>query len=214
MNLARWFGRERASPARWLVLDVESSGLDPTRDRLLAIAAVAVRPAPERLLVDPGDSFEIVLRQADSGAGAPDKANILVHGIGVGAQRGGVEPAEALAAFCAFAGAAPLVGFHAAFDRALIERALKAVRAPRLPNPWLDLADLAPVLRPDTKAHALDDWLAVYGLTVGTRHQAASDALATAELLQCLWPALRAQGAGGRFDAVAKLAAARRWVAS
>lgn len=199
-----------AAPARWAVLDVESSGLDPTRDRLLAIAAVAVRPAGERLLIDAGDSFEVVLRQP-AAAGAPDKANILVHGIGVAAQRGGVEPAEALAAFRAWAGDAPLVGFHAAFDRALIERALKAVQAPQLPNRWLDLADLAPVLRPGVAARALDDWLALYGLAVGTRHQAASDAWATAELLQRLWPALRAQGVAD-FAGAARLAAARRWV--
>jgi DNA polymerase-3 subunit epsilon len=40
---------------------------------------------------------------------APDKANILLHGIGVGAQRAGMPPAEALAAFARYA--------HGATDR-------------------------------------------------------------------------------------------------
>ena len=204
-----WFGRRGGDASRWLVLDVESSGLDPTRDRLLAIAAVAVQADGARLVVRPGDSFEVVLRQPDV---APDKANILVHGIGVAAQRAVVEPAAALQAFLEFAGDAPLVAFHAAFDRALIERALRAVLGRKLPNAWLDLADLAPVLRPDLKAKALDEWLAAYGLTVAVRHQAAADTLATAELFQKLWPLARAQGADARFASVAKIAAARRWM--
>lgn len=206
-----WFGRRGGDASRWLVLDVESSGLDPTRDRLLAIAAVAVQADGARLVVRPGDSFEVVLRQPDV---APDKANILVHGIGVAAQRAGVEPAAALQAFVDFAGDAPLVAFHAAFDRALIERALRAVLGRKLPNAWLDLADLAPVLRPDLKAKALDEWLAAYGLTVAVRHQAAADTLATAELFQKLWPLARAQGADARFASVSKIAAARRWMPS
>ncbi len=204
-----WLARRGAAPSRWLVLDVESSGLDPTRDRLLAIAAVAVQADGARLVVRPGDSFEVVLRQPDV---MPDKANILVHGIGVAAQRAGVEPALALQAFLDFAAGAPLVAFHAAFDRALIERAIRGVLGRRLPNAWLDLADLAPVLRPGVKAKALDDWLAVYGLTVAVRHQAAADTLATAELFQRLWPLARAQGADARFASVARIAAARRWM--
>lgn len=204
-----WFGRRGVEASRWLVLDVESSGLDPTRDRLLAIAAIAVQQAGTQLVVRPGDSFEVVLRQPEL---APDKANILVHGIGVGAQRAGVDPAQALQSFVDFAGDAPLVAFHAAFDRALIERAMRGVLGRKLPNAWLDLADLAPVLRPEVKAKALDEWLAVYGLTVAVRHQAAADTLATAELFQKLWPLARAQGADGRFASVAKIAAARRWM--
>lgn len=208
MTFARWF-RRAPEPARWLVLDVESSGLDPARDRLLAIAAVAVRREGPRLLVDLDDSFEIVLRQAEA---APDKANILIHGIGVASQRAGVPPAQALEAFAAFAGMAPLIGFHSAFDQALIDRATRSVLGRRLPNAWLDLADLAPVLCPGVRAKALDDWLAAFSITCLARHQAAADALATAELLQRLWPLAVAQGAGSRFAALARLAAARRWL--
>ncbi len=208
MTPARWF-RRTPEPARWLVLDVESSGLDPARDRLLAIAAVAVRREGPRLLVDLDDSFEIVLRQAET---APDKANILIHGIGVATQRAGVPPAQALAAFATFAGAAPLIGFHSAFDRVLIDRATRAVLGQRLRNAWLDLADLAPVLCPGARARALDDWLAAFSITCLARHHAAADALATAELLQRLWTLAVAQGAGASFAALARLAAARRWL--
>ena len=75
-----------ADPERWLVLDVESSGLDASTDRLLALAAVAVWHDGQHVWIDLADSFDAVLQQpADTGP--PDKSNILVHGIGVGVHR-------------------------------------------------------------------------------------------------------------------------------
>lgn len=203
--------RRPTDEARWVVLDVESSGLDPRRDRLLAIAAIAVRMSGARPQIDLGDSFEVVLRQAEARA-APDKANILLHGIGVGAQRAGIEPAQALRDFAAFAGDSPLVGFHAAFDRALIERACRLARAPVPRNRWLDLEPLAAVLQPEVKARALDEWMTHFGITCAVRHQAAADTLATAELMLKLWPVLLAQLPRPRFASVASLAEQRRWL--
>ncbi|MFO1325870.1 MAG: 3'-5' exonuclease [Rubrivivax sp.] len=208
-----WHRRPAAGPGRWVVLDVESSGLDPQHDRLLAIAALGVRVVEGRLLVAPGDSFEVVLRQRDADATVPDRANILVHGIGVDAQRTGVEPAQALGAFQAFTAGAPLVAFHAGFDRILLTRALRDVLRRRLDATWLDLAELAPALLPQVNAHALDDWLALFGIRVAVRHQAAADTWATAELLQRLWPLALAQGCDAGFGALARLAASRRWLA-
>jgi DNA polymerase-3 subunit epsilon len=202
--------RAAAGPeARWVVLDVESSGLDPARDRLLAIAAVGLRPVGERLEIDLADSFEVVLKSG--GGSTVDKANILVHGIGVGQQRSGVAPARALEAFEQWVASAPLAGFHVGFDRALIERAAREAlgRAPALR--WLDLEPLAAVTHPQVRARALDDWMGHFGIPCARRHEAAADTLATAELLLRLWPRVRAEGAT-TFDAVARLAASRRWV--
>ena len=218
MSWPGWLRRGAASedPAggdRWLVLDVESSGLDPYRDALLSIAALALRQDGPRLRIVLGDSFEVTLQRSVE---VVDKANVLVHGIGVGAQRAGTTPDEALRAFAAFAGNAPLIGFHSAFDRSLVERAQRTAQLPLLRNPWLDLAELAPVLHPAASGEkartALDDWLAHFGICCVARHQAAADALATAELLMRLWPAARRQGAARGFRTLAGLAAARRWL--
>ena len=208
-----WFTR-RAAPAaddgRWVVLDVESSGLDPKRDRLLAIAAIAMRRegegAPGVVLAD---SFEVVLRQPEV---AVDKANILVHGIGVGAQRQGVEPAQALEAFQRWAGPAPLFGFHVAFDEALIQRAMRATLGRSLSNAWIDLADVAQVVRPDVPGRSLDEWMEALGIRCAVRHQAAADTLATAELLLRLWPQVVAQKQGEDWRALARIASQRRWL--
>lgn len=219
-SLRRWMGAAPADGGRWVVLDAESSGLNPERDRLLSIAAVAVQvdvcadvqAQGGGLRIVPADSFEIVLQQPVPEV-VPDKSNILVHGLGVGAQRAGVAPAVALQAFSAWAGSAPLIGYHVAFDRQLLERAERAhgLRSPR--RRWLDLAELAPVLRRGVPGKALDDWLAAFGIHCLARHDAAADALATAELLLCLWPLARQQhGTPPDFAALQRLAAARRWL--
>ena len=204
-------GRGDSNAARWVVLDVESSGLDPPHDRLLAIAAVAVRIDGGHASIDLGDSFEVVLRQAQSKA-APDRQNILLHGIGVGAQQHGVDARAALLAFAGFVASSPLIAFHAAFDRALIERACRAQGLAAPGNGWLDLEPLAAVLLPQVKARSLDEWMQALDIRCAVRHQAAADMLATAELLLKLWPALLGELPRPAFKAVAALAAQRRWL--
>jgi len=164
----------RLDAIRWVVVDVETSGLDPERDALISIGAVAVRH--RRVVVD--DSFEAVLRQDRASA----RHNILIHGIGEQAQRDGRDPREVCTAFLDWAGTATRVGFHASFDRAFLARASKAWLGFVPADDWLDLARLAPALNPGVRARALDDWLAHFGLGFGVRHHASADAFATAML--------------------------------
>jgi DNA polymerase III subunit epsilon len=212
--LRRFAARRVRAPAdatRWVVIDVEASGLDVASDRLLAIAAIGVHVADDHAEIMLADSFEVVLRQPEDAA-PHDKPNILLHGIGIGVQRNGVEPAQALHAFRRFVSHAPLLGFHVGFDRALIERACARLEQPEPSNRWLDLEPLTAALHSQVKAHALDDWLAHFHIRCLRRHNAAADALATAELLLHLWPRLRAERATG-IDAALALAARRRWLA-
>jgi len=89
-RLRRLFGATAAAaPQRCAVLDVEASGPDAKHCWLIAIAAVAMQLNGWQARIALGDSFEIVLRQPEV---KPDRAKILLHGIGVGAQRHGVEP--------------------------------------------------------------------------------------------------------------------------
>ena len=213
MRWRDWWRRPGAvDERRWVVLDVEASGLDAARDRLLAIAAVALHRGDDGVpRIDVGDSFEVVLRQPEV---AVDKANILVHGIGVGAQRDGVEAVGALEAFEAWVGASPLIAFHAAFDATLIQRAMQDRLGRKLANPWLDLEPVAAVARPEVAARSLDEWMAALGIRCAQRHQAAADTFATAELLQALWPHIVRQRAGSGFAALQRLAAQRRWLSA
>lgn len=201
-----WWRKRRAANenARWVVLDVETSGMDVARDRLLSVGAVAISSGGQ---IRPADSIEIVYRQAS----ASSRANVLVHGIGVGAQMSGVDPREATMRFLDYAGTSPIVAFHAPFDRGFLIRAAKAFVDQPFDNPWLDLAELAPVVDPKVRLKSLDEWLGRYGIAVSARHSAAADAYATALLAARLLPAARAQGAAD-FSALQALAAQARWM--
>ncbi len=181
--------------ARFVVVDVETSGLDPRRDRLLAIGAVPV----EARRLRPREGYEAFVR-----VDAPStRENILIHGISPDVQTGGTEPDEALMGFLELAGRDVLVAFHADFDRAVLGRAAREHLGVRLPNDFLDLARLAPVLVPEARLPqaALDDWLAFFGLRAAQRHHATHDALATGELLLILLARAAARG----FETLAQL---------
>ena len=210
--LQRLFGGAPARVAdaqRWVVVDVETSGLDLRNDRLLALAAVALRldgQATPR--IELADSFEAVLRQVGA---ATDKDNILLHGIGVAEQRAGAPPGDVLAAFEQWLGRAPLIAFHARFDETMIGRAMKRALGRGLANPWLDLEPVAATLVPGMDNRALDDWLDHFDIECHPRHQAAADTLATAELLLRLWPAMRSHRCTD-FASLVRLVEDRRWL--
>jgi DNA polymerase-3 subunit epsilon len=210
--LTRWFGAPKAASAdttRWVVLDVETTGLDMRHDHLLAVAAIALRFGADGVpRIELADSFEAVLQHQSA---STDKDNILLHGIGVGAQRAGAPPQEVLQAFEQWVGGSPLIAFHAAFDQTMIGRAIQQACGRRLANPWLDLAPVATGLYPQVGGRALDDWLAHFGIECAVRHQAAADTLATAELLLRLWPAARAKGCDS-FEGLVALARHQRWL--
>ena len=195
-----------ADRQRLVVVDVETSGLDPLHDRLLAIGAVGVNQGVIRL----EDSFEIVLRQEVSS----NHENILVHGIDGTTQRSGHEHPEALARFLAFAGKAPLVGFHSDFDRIAINRAMRPALGIVPANAWIDLAAAAPLLFPAhaRNARALDDWTRIFGIENPARHSALADALATAQLLQVVL-AQAAESGGHRLCDLVAASTEQRWLA-
>jgi DNA polymerase-3 subunit epsilon len=190
--------RTTLAEARFIVVDVETSGLDPRQDRLLSIGAVTV----DSLRLDTGASYETILRRDERS----ERENILIHGIGPQAQAAGEEPEEVLMQFLEFAGKATLVAFHAAFDRSMLDRDLRETLGVRLSNAWIDLAPLAPALVPEARLPraGLDEWLAYFSLRAHARHRAVDDAMATGELFLIL---LKRALAGG-LDTVGSLMAA------
>jgi DNA polymerase-3 subunit epsilon len=177
---------------RFVVVDVETTGLNPERDALLSIGAVTVK----NLKIDCGKNFYCVV--AHRYALPPDKQTLLVHGLSPTAQAQGQDPAQALISFLEYIGKDPLVAFHAGFDAAMVTHTLRETLAAALPNPWLDLAFLGPAVVPVRRLSqaGLDEWLAYFRLGILNRHHALSDAFATAELFLALLQRARAQGLG------------------
>jgi DNA polymerase-3 subunit epsilon len=172
---------------RWVVLDLETSGLNMNRDEVLSIGAVVIEDGA----IDLGQQFERTLLRPDHKL----NPSVLIHGLGPSAIAAGSEPVEALLDFMAFVGESPLLAFHAPFDQHMIGRALKESLGYRLAHPFMDVAEIAPLLCPKAclRQAGLDDWTRFFGLQAEERHHASADALVTAELALILFSHARRQ---------------------
>jgi DNA polymerase III subunit epsilon len=190
-----------SSVERWVVVDLETSGLNPKQDDILSIAALAVQVdwTRRRMSLRYEDSFECLVRPENrtlaksSKLDAQQKSNILLHGIGIGARETATPLRTALENFRTYANTSPLLAFHASFDQQFLRTA--HVRQGLLPltHAWLDIKGLCRVMYPRHKAHTLDEWMAVLDIQCIARHRAAADALAECEVLMRLWPQLSRQ---------------------
>jgi DNA polymerase-3 subunit epsilon len=172
---------------RWVVVDLETSGLNLNRDQVLSIGAVVIEDGA----VDFSQLFERTLQRAETKL----SPSVLIHGLGPSAIAAGSDPVDALLDFMDFVGDSPLLAFHAPFDQHMLCRALKDSLGYRLTHPFLDVADIAPLLCPEAhiREAGLDDWINHFNLHVGERHHASADALATAELMLILFSRARQQ---------------------
>ena len=190
---------------RYVVVDVETSGLDMKKDRLISIGAVALAEGK----MDFSDAFQVVVRQDRIST----HENILIHGIGGSAQSEGMDPAEALLLFLRYIGKSPLVAYHAFFDQSMIDKALLEYLGIKLEQSWIDLAWVLPdffQFRADARV-PLDDWLQLFEIENILRHNAVSDAYATAKLMQVAIAAGYKKGADSPASFL-KIEKARRWM--
>ncbi|MNP07022.1 DNA polymerase III PolC-type [compost metagenome] len=172
---------------RWVVLDLETSGLNTQRDQVLSIGAVVIEDGA----IDFSQQFERTLYQRDHKL----TSSVLIHGLGPSAIAAGCDPAEALLDLMTFIGNSPVLAFHAPFDQRMLSRALKDHLGYRLQHPFFDVAELAPLLNPQItlREAGLDDWTACFGLEAIERHNASADAMVTAELALILFSQARRQ---------------------
>ena len=172
---------------RWVVLDLETTGLNLNKDRVLSIGAVVIEDGA----IDFGQQFERTLQCRELKL----SPSVLIHGLGPNAIAAGSEPAEALLELLEFIGDSPVLAFHAPFDQHMLGRALREHLGHRLQQVFLDVADIAPLLCPQAQIReaGLDEWIEWFKLEVFERHNASADALATAELALILFSRARQQ---------------------
>jgi DNA polymerase-3 subunit epsilon len=169
---------------RFVVLDLETTGLNIHKDQLIAIGAVVI----ENNEIQLSQSFERTifrtLKNIDN--------TVLIHGISPEDVAKGEPPEQALLDFMDYAGESIFLAYHAPFDQAILSRSLKRDLGFALKHRFFDVADIAPALLPTSelgrsmKNVGLDDWVNHFGLNVSNRHNASADALATAEIMLIL----------------------------
>lgn len=161
--------------ARFVVLDLETTGPRMLEDHIISIGAVAVTERTVRH----DDAFEALLRQDRSSA----VDNILVHQIGGQQQLAGMDPVESLVACLEFVAHSWVVAFRADFDATVLGREVRERLGLRAWPRFIDLAAVLPALFPATGNDTLDEWVAHFGLSPIGRHRAIADAYASAQLL-------------------------------
>lgn len=169
-------GDQLLSECRLIVLDLETTGLHPSNDEVIAVGAVAINGGA----IDLSDQFDLILRRPELDI----TQTVLIHGIGPEALTQGHETEDALLFLLEWMNGDPVLAYHSAFDQKFLEKTLKAELGYTQNHTWMDVADVLPAFFPDAKTggKGLDHWADFFGLEVSARHHAASDALATAEL--------------------------------
>lgn len=166
----------------FLAVDLETTGLDPARDRIVAVGFVAI----EQGRIPLASARRLLVRLDDEGVAQ----SAAVHGItDSAAARLGVPEPEALDLVLRALAGRVLVAHHAPFDRAFLSAACRRHHGAPLVVPTVDTLALEARRwhrREDLPAEGalrLHACRARYGLPPTTPHDALADALATAELL-------------------------------
>jgi DNA polymerase-3 subunit epsilon len=169
---------------RFVVLDTETTGLDPRRDKLITIGAVAVSGGEIRL----DDTFEVMLRLAYN------NSSVTVHGITRDEALTGMEEKEAVAQFVEYLRDSVIVGHHIGHDIEALNCACERHFQTRLTNLSLDTMDLTLYLNDDgafagrtmPQGFSLDGLCDLFGIAPHDRHTAGGDAFLTAQIFQRL----------------------------
>ena len=180
--------RAPLASTRWVVVDTETTGLNPRIDTLLSIGACQINGTK----LDVASSYYTLIKPPQ----VSSVANVLIHGIGHAEQMEGADYTSALSGYLEFCRRDVVVAYHAQFDEAMLRIAMQHHMGLRFRPVWLDVAKLADVLFPKQgrQFRMLDEWLAHFGVVHPARHNALADALCTAELLLVLLAVAEEQG--------------------
>lgn len=165
-----------------VVLDTETTGLNPPNCSLLEIAAIRMRGS------ETVDTFQTFV---NPGRAIPPEITELT-GITQADIVGAPTPREAVAAFAKFAGDCNLVAHNASFDQQFI---MRQASPGDLPGQWIDTLSLSQIVLPRLKSHRLLDLAAAFGLSTPT-HRAMDDTIALGALWRILLAGIQAMTPG------------------
>jgi DNA polymerase-3 subunit epsilon len=169
---------------RFVVLDSETTGLNPLKDRIVTIGAIAV--VDQEILIE--DSFEALLRVEYN------SSSVTIHGVTREESLAGMDEPQALQQFLKYLGDGVIVGHHIGHDVATFNAGYERHFGFRLENPSLDTMDLTLHLERDgafagqetIRQFSLDALCTMFDIIPHDRHTAPGDAFITALVFQRL----------------------------
>ena len=170
-----------------VVIDTETTGLDPRKARVIELAGV--RLSGGKLAGD--GAFRQLLRP---GAEKIPAETTRIHGIDDAMVAQSPPFADAWPDFHRFLGQAMVIGHTVGFDLAVLKRECDLAGLPWLRPRTLDTRLLAQIAAPELAGYTLENLAAWLGVVVADRHSALGDAATTARVFLALVPKLRDHG--------------------
>ncbi len=180
---------DRELSGRFVVFDVETTGLNPAVAKLTEIGAVLLEDGMVR------DKFQTFV---NPGIPIPTKITNLT-GITNSMVKGAPSPIEAVRKFAEFAEGACLVAHNAPFDMSFIRAAGKKEEI-IFDQPVLDTVPLARQVWDNLKNHKLNTIAKYFKINMGNHHRADDDANTTAIILKYAFVELKKRNAKTLMD--------------
>ncbi len=117
-----------------VVLDTETTGMDPRKDEILSIGAVKVRQ--NRILLS--DAFEAWLKPE----GKISEESIKIHGIRRIDIEHGEAPERVIPRLMDYIGNRPIVGYYIRFDQRMLSAYTRQLLGVDLPNELIELSEM------------------------------------------------------------------------
>lgn len=153
-----------------VVLDVETTGLDYTKERIIEFAAVklvnGVIKEKYETLINPEQHIR--------------KSSIAVHGITQDMVADAPKEAEIMPEIFDFIGDYPIVAHNAIFDYSFLNESSKRLYNKEITNSRIDSQFLFKEVYPDIESHGLENLMLKFGVEFDTRHRAMADTIGLA----------------------------------
>jgi CBS domain-containing protein len=169
-----------------VVIDTETTGLDPRKARVIELAGVRLSGGKLG-----GGAFRQLLRPG--GESIPAETT-RIHGIDDAMVAQSPPFADVWPDFHRFLGQAMVIGHTVGFDLAVLKRECDLAGLPWRRPRTLDTRLLAQIAAPELAGYALEELAAWLGVVAADRHSALGDATTTARVFLALLPKLRDHG--------------------
>ncbi|WP_278675075.1 3'-5' exonuclease [Acidaminococcus fermentans] len=167
-----------AFPDTYVVVDLETTGLNPERDQIIEI---------ELTMGQPGRTFSTLLQPRTALEGQYVSPFITqLTGITNEMLAAAPQSREALEAFARFLGSRVVVGYNVGFDMGFLQQQFQDQLYRPLANDWVDLLPMAQTLFPLWPHHRLNNLAAWYHVVNPEAHRALSDVETTEACFQKL----------------------------